>query len=82
MQDYVLKLLVELLMKYLTKSNLEKWADQLKNIILPRLRIGKNELIVRLRAEAAKTPGAIDDNLVNALDVFLDALLPDSPSHL
>lgn len=82
MKDYLLKLAIEWLLKNLTKENVEKWAEMVKNYLLPKLRMSKNELIKRLRDEAAKSPSSLDDHAVTLLDTFLEALLPDNPTHL
>ena len=82
MKQWLLKVMVQWALDYLTKENLSKWADAAKAYILPWMRDLKDQLIAALRAEAAKSETKLDDSLVDALSDFLDAFLPDNPKQL
>lgn len=74
--------LLQWLIDNLTAERLGEWAQAFKDMICPWLRKAKDELIAQLRQAAADTETQIDDAAVNALDKFLDALLPDCEEKL
>ena len=82
MPQWLSEWLVRWFLATVTKEKLEEWADALKGKVLPWLRDLKNRLVAWARAEAKKTETKIDDAGVDALDEFLDALLPDNPKTL
>lgn len=76
MKDAVLKLILNLVAKYLSPEKIEELAAAFKAAVLPKLAAYKNELIAQLRAEAGKSETSLDDKAVDAIDIFLSALLP------
>lgn len=79
MWKWILAKVVEWAVSNLTEEFIKEWADKLKNIVIPWLRLKKDELMVELRAKAADTTTPLDDLAVEAADKFLEALLPDNP---
>lgn len=77
MNDWMMTQLVKWLASNLTADRVKGWADMLMAMVLPVIGGYKDDLIKRLRAEAFKTDTVIDDLAVDALDLFLDALMPN-----
>lgn len=77
MKDFVIRKALEWLVSNLTEEVVQKWAENAKKYILPKLHEYKDELMAKCRAEAAKSETKIDDVACDALDGFLDAFLPD-----
>ena len=61
--------------KYLTPEKIQSLVDQLKLYILPKLKVGKDELIQALREKAKSSHQVWDDKAVDILDQFLTALI-------
>jgi DNA-binding ferritin-like protein (Dps family) len=78
MKDWIIKKLVEWLASNLTEEIVKEWADKAKQVIAPKLREWADLIVEKCREEAAKTDTTIDDVACDALEVFLDALLPDT----
>lgn len=74
--------IVKLLLTYLTAERLKAWADTARLVVVPWLRDLKTQVVAMLRAKAATTQTTVDDTVINALDTFLEAILPDNPTHL
>ena len=74
--------MLEFLTANLTMEKVKEWADWVKAEIVPWVRNLKSELIANLRKKAAVTTSPIDDAMVDALDVFLEAFIPDVPTVL
>jgi hypothetical protein len=77
MKDWLLGLIVKWILSEVANGGAEKLADKLKSVALPWLDKQRDELFVRLKREAAATSTPIDDAVIKALEVFLDALIPD-----
>ncbi len=80
--QWALVKMLEYLATNLSVERVKEWADWVKANIVPWVRAKKAELIIALRAKAADTATPIDDVMVDALDVFLEAFIPDAPTVL
>lgn len=78
MKELIIQMIVEFLLKQLTKANVEKLAHQIQCYMVPVIRKHKDEIIDRLKAKAKETKTPIDDAAYVALDVFFEAFLPDT----
>lgn len=79
--NIVYKLLLDQLLRLLTKDQIEKWAEVLKRAALPYFEAKKNVLIADLRKRAKETDTKLDDLAIDALSTFIDAFFPNKPQH-
>jgi hypothetical protein len=77
--NWIVKYLVNWLVANLTEELIRDWADQLKVMIMPWVHSYKAKIIAELRAAAADSTTPLDDVAVDALEKFLNALLPAAP---
>lgn len=81
MKEWLLGLIVKWILSEVANGGADKLAEKLKALALPWLNKQKDEILDRLKKEAAATSTPIDDAVIKALDVFLDALIPDVLKH-
>jgi hypothetical protein len=82
LMEWLLNLIVKWILDQVKNGTIEAIADKAKSIVLPWLRSRKDELIAKLKEEAQKTGTPIDDALVDWIDIFIEAWIPDSPVTL
>lgn len=79
MWNWVLQKAVQFLVSNLTEELIKEWAKKTKTVVLPWIRNKKAELIAILRKKAQESTNTLDDAGVDALDIYLEELLPDTP---
>lgn len=82
MSKWMTSLVVKYLLSNLTEENLNKWADIARNVVVPWLRSFGDGVIAKLKVLAVDSGNALAVTAVEALDVFWDALLPDTTTTL
>ncbi|HYX39956.1 MAG TPA: hypothetical protein VE954_43220 [Oligoflexus sp.] len=70
-------LIVKWILSEVAQGGAEKLAQKLKEIAIPWIDTQRDELIARLKREAALTSTPIDDAVVRAVELFLGQLIPD-----
>lgn len=82
MQRKIIDWIINWLINNLTEDMIKEWVDKLKQWLLPLISQYKTEVFTKLRAAAADTATQLDDKAVDALEMLVDAFLPDSPKTL
>lgn len=82
MQNWLISLIVNWLAANVTKEKMELWVNLAKAYVLPFLRTWATEIVARLRVEAQKSDNTLDDTVVDLIEKFFNALLPDNPATL
>lgn len=77
MKDWLLSLVVNFLLDQIKNGGVEKLAEKVENLVVPAIRDWKHEIFDRLKAQAAATGTPLDDAVVEAFDVFFEALIPN-----
>lgn len=75
MKDWITKLIIEQLLKQLTKEKIEEWVDAGKAALKPMAYTAKDAVVAAATKAAADTTNTIDDELVKKMDDVLTALL-------
>lgn len=76
MQNWIMNLIVEMLLKAVTDDKIDSLAEKVKSFLIPFLQEQKEVLIDKLMQKAASTSTEIDDAVYHALGVFLDSFIP------
>ena len=82
MKDWLQVQLVRLILDFLTEDKIDDLALYLKSSIFPFLHEKKSELLGHLKEYAEVTETQLDDIMIEKLEDFIDAFLPDCPSYL
>jgi hypothetical protein len=78
-RDWIVSLIVDFIRDQIRNGGVKGMAARLEAVILPVVQNWKADVIARLKAEAAGTKDTeLDDAIVQAVDVFLDALITSS----
>jgi hypothetical protein len=79
MKEWLLGLVVRFIVEQIRNGGIEALAEKLQAIVIPTVRKYKDEIFERLKAEAAADgdPNGLNDSVVEALDLFFDALIPN-----
>ncbi|WP_324964994.1 hypothetical protein [Oligoflexus sp.] len=77
MKEFFMGLIVKWILSEVAQGGAEKLAQKLKEIAIPWIDTQRDELIARLKREAALTSTPIDDAVVRAVELFLGQLIPD-----
>ena len=84
-KDYIVKIIVEYLLKNLTQEKIDALIAMAKGWLLPKLRLYKDEICAALRASINASPDKYDAILllaVDKLEFLLESVLPDNATHL
>lgn len=82
MQKWLLEKTVQWLVANLTAELLAEWADKTKVLFYPWMRQCAGDVVAALKAKAKESDNTLDDQLVEAFEEYLEALLPDNPKLL
>lgn len=75
-KDWLISLVVNFILDQIKSGAVKGMAERLQCTIQPVIQSWKAEVIQRLKAEAAQTKDTkLDDAIVEAVDVFLSALV-------
>lgn len=69
-KSIVVKWILDYLINNLTAEKIKEWTDWMKNKTLPFLETEFNDLVVKLKAAAARTDTPLDDAGVAAFELF------------
>lgn len=78
-KDWIISLIVNFILEQIRNGGVKQMAERLENVVQPIVMKWKQEVIERLKADAAATKDTkLDDTIVQAVDVFLEALITSS----
>jgi hypothetical protein len=78
MKDMIIEWIVDIVLRNLEPHVIRELARKLQCVMAPIVREHKDEIFARLHAKALETDTVIDDAVYQALDAFIDQLLPET----
>lgn len=78
MKDWLLGIIVKWILDQVANGGAENLVERLRKIVVPWVRHYKEELVTRLKKEAAETATPLDDAVIKALDSVLEAIIPSA----
>lgn len=76
-KEFFISLIVNYILDQIKNGGVGRLADRVQALVVPAVRGWKVEIIERMKSQAEATDGKLDDTIVQAVDIFLEALIPD-----